>query len=216
VKARLALRSILFCVVLFAAVSGLYWLKTAADINLFRHFSLSRHLPSGLLPAGKPLQPEPGETALDEDFEGFIQIPARWHKLVAAQHSRVQSSKTDCESSSRCMVVVSDSDMWWHITDRYFIAVHKGDLFQLDALVSNAGEGGYGEIQLSAFGPDYRLIKRDYWCAGAASGAGPTQVSREIVIPEGVAFVQLRMAGRGRGKFQFDDIRLVRQADKPG
>jgi hypothetical protein len=189
-------------------VLGLYWLKNLADINLFRHFSLHQYFPFSLLQHDKVILQPRGAVAIEEGFEALLPVPTPWHRLSTNRPGKVQLDYELAANGSRQLVVTSQHKGWWHISHRYAIAVEPGDTFTLGGTLWRESAGGYGQLQVSALDAAGKVTNREMW-AIQADGEGRFQrVEKVFTVPQGVSRIMLRIAGRGEGRFKFDDLIL--------
>ncbi|MCB1846349.1 MAG: hypothetical protein KDI04_02915 [Halieaceae bacterium] len=189
-------------------VLGLYWLKNLADINLFRHFSLHRYFPFSLLQHDKVILQPRGTVAVKEDFETLLPVPAPWHKLSTNRPRKVQVDYELADDGSRRLVVTSQHEGWWHISHRYALAVEPGDTFTLAGTLWQESAGGYGQLQVSAVDAGGNVMERGMWAIEAGVQGQFQRVEKVFTVPPGVSRIMLRVAGRGAGRFKFDDLSL--------
>ena len=189
-------------------VLGLYWLKNLADINLFRHFSLHSYFPFSLLQHDKVILQPRGTVAVEEDFETLLPLPAPWHKLDSNRRRMVEAEYEQAANGSRLLVVTSRHEGWWHITHRYAIAVEPGDTFTLAGTLWQESAGGYGQLQVNALDASGRVVERGMWAVEADAQGQFQRIEKVFTVPPGVSRIMLRVAGRGAGRFKFDDLSL--------
>ena len=189
-------------------VLGVYWLKNLADINLFRHFSLHRYFPFSLLQHDKVILQPRGTVAVKEDFETLLPVPAPWHKLSTNRPRKVQVDYELADDGSRRLVVTSQHEGWWHISHRYALAVEPGDTFTLAGTLWQESAGGYGQLQVSAVDAGGNVMERGMWAIEAGVQGQFQRVEKVFTVPPGVSRIMLRVAGRGAGRFKFDDLSL--------
>ena len=189
-------------------VLGLYWLKNLADINLFRHFSLHHYFPFSLLQHDKVILQPRGTVAVKEDFETLLPVPAPWHKLSTNRPRKVQVDYELADDGSRRLVVTSQHEGWWHISHRYALAVEPGDTFTLAGTLWQESAGGYGQLQVSAVDSGGNVMERGMWAIEAGVQGQFQRVEKVFTVPPGVSRIMLRVAGRGAGRFKFDDLSL--------
>ena len=190
-------------------VLGLYWLKNLADINLFSHFSLHQYFPFSLLQYDKVILKPRGTVAIEEGFEALLPVPTPWHKLSTNRPRKVQVGYELAANGSRHLVVTSQHKGWWHISHRYAIAVEPGDAFTLGGTLWRESAGGYGQLQVSALDVSGKIIERELWTIEADREGQFQRVEKVFTVPPGVPRIMLRIAGRGEGRFKFDDLSLT-------
>ena len=189
--------------------AGVYALKSAAGINLFKNFSLSSHFPFRYLRSEDVLYPTPLSLILDESFNSAPVLFRTWSTTV--QRSAGDDAphyETLGVNGSRCMVIRNDADSWWNISHRYLVAVKPGDVLRVTAQVWNGSDSGRAGIEVAAYDEKKNVIKWNYWGKRSDTRSQFETITLQFSIPAEVSFIRLRLAGRGRGEFRFDDIRF--------
>jgi len=194
-----------------AIALGLYSLKKTLGIDVFANFSLSGYPPFRQLGAPPVIDPAPGESILDEDFADRIELPRRWGRSVMSGSGPFDVEYAPAGADgSRCLVVRSHAATWWNIADRYSVSVAGGEQFHATVLARNGSAIGRAELQAAAYDASHQVIAWDRWRSVSQRRNDFERLELEFTIPEGVAFVRLRLAGWGEGEFRFDDVRFVR------
>ena len=203
-------RSIYLATTLTCLICG-YWLKNSAGINLFSNFSLSAYFPFSLIALERNVHMKYGPINIEEDFESLLPIPVQWHDLQTPEpHNVAVTHANKAPGSSRCLIVNSFTNRWWHITHRYIFAVSENDKFSMQALVWSRSEGGYAEVEVSAFDAQGQVIKRAMWRIRSTTQNEFQKIKEEFTVSRGVASIRLRIAGKGIGEFKFDNIEFER------
>jgi hypothetical protein len=199
----------LFIAVICSCLIGVYWLKNASGINLVGDFSLSSYFPFSLLKLEPSVHHERGSVNIDEDFESLLPIPIKWWKLHTPAPDSISTNyvKTGPDSS-RCLMVTSLSDQRWHVTHRYRIAVRKNDRFYLEGMLWSKSKGGYAAVQISGFDGQGQIIERNMWRIESSIQGKFEKIKGVFTVAPGVTSIRLRLAGKGKGEFKFDNIRL--------
>jgi len=189
-------------------IVALYWLKNLADINLFRHFSLHGYFPFSLLQHDKRLLQPRGTVVIQEDFEAWLPLPAPWHKVHSNRRRMVEVDHEVVPGGSRVLVVTSRHEGWWHITHRYALEVKPGDTFTLGGTLWRESAGGYGQLQVSSLDASGNIMNREMWAIEADAEGQFQRIEEVFTVLPGVSRITLRVAGRGEGRFKFDDLSL--------
>ena len=155
------------------------------------------------------LYPTPLSLILDESFNSAPVLFRTWSTTV--QRSAGDDAphyETLGVNGSRCMVIRNDADSWWNISHRYLVAVKPGDVLRVTAQVWNGSDSGRAGIEVAAYDEKKNVIKWNYWGKRSDTRSQFETITLQFSIPAEVSFIRLRLAGRGRGEFRFDDIRF--------
>jgi hypothetical protein len=206
-------RYFLYFAIVFICLGTAYWLKSAMGVNLSRDTSLAAYFPFSLFRFEQHIYEEYGPVDVVEDFDSFFFYKMRWQKVHTPEKDAisVERSRTG-PGSSPSLRVTNMGQHWWHVSHRYFYAVREHDRFHLEGMLLNSGEQGYGEIQVSALDAERRILQRDRWRLGTNTRGKQVHVEKLFAIPADVAYIRLRVAGEGPGRFEYDNLRLVRLA----
>lgn len=192
-----------------ACFVGVYSLKSAAGINLFENFSLSSHFPFRFLRWEAMLYPEPPSLILDESFNVAPILFRTWStRIQTSAGEDIPYYEALGINGSRCMVIRSDADSWWNISHRYRVAVKPGDVLRVTAQVWNGSDSGRAGLEVATYDEKRNVIKWNYWSTRSVTRSRFETITLQFSIPAEVSFIRLRLAGRGRGEFRFDDIRF--------
>lgn len=191
-----------------------YWVKSQLGINLFASMSTSSHFPFNLLYNNELEVDHPG-TVLYEDFEQS-RIFKRWSdehfrgdpKVV---HKIIQGGSGN---SSRYLQIASHRNNHWVYNFSKFIAVTKGDLFQVKGRLHVEPESKNAFFSIAGFDADknpidwsmatHKVTQKGNWINAA------TQFT---ITDDKIRYISFRLMGY-RGVYRFDDI-LLNKLDGP-
>ena len=200
---------VLLLLAIAVGFAGVYSLKSTAGINLFENFSLSSHFPFRYLRSEDVLHPEPLSLILDESFNVAPIFFRTWSTRVQRSAGEdVPHYEALGVNGSRCMIIRSDTDSWWNISHRYLVSVRPGDVLRVTAQVWNGSDSGRAGLEVAAYDEKRNVIKWNYWGKRSDARSRFETITMQFSIPAEVSFIRLRLAGRGRGEFRFDDIRF--------
>lgn len=197
--------------VAFIGLGSLYWLKSAMGVNLARDTSIGTHFPFSLFRFEEHTYQEYGPVDVKENFDTYFFYKTHWQHVHTIEHDAISVERIRTGSwSSPSLQITSKSDHWWHVSHRHFYAVRENDRFRLKATLLNSGEAGYGEVQVNALNAEKQILQRGRWHLGTTIRDTPVQVEKTFTVPAGVAYIRLRVAGEGPGRFEYDNLRLMR------
>lgn len=121
-------------------------------------------------------------------------------------------------NGTRCLVIDNRGDKDWIYEARGLTAVRPGETYDYQGYARVQGQGALAMIGLVVLdqehhvqktqytsqnvkGPSYAVNKADQWFV----------LSRSFIVPEGAAFIRLRLMGVGQGRFWFDNVRIIKQ-----
>lgn len=195
-----------------AIALGLYALKKSAGVNLFEEISLSAYPPFRQLGADTLIVPRAGETMLADSFDTRFAWRRQWPEEVMSGRGRFPIAYgTGGVAGSRCAIVRSAEPTWWNLPHRYLVAVQPGNGLHAEAMVMKAHPAGRAEIHIAAYDAARRPLGSARWRSATQRHGAFERLELDVTIPPGVAFVRLRLAGRGAGEFRFDDVVFARR-----
>ena len=204
-------RYFLYFAIVFMGLGTAYWFKSAMGVNLARDTSLAAYFPFSLFRFEQHVYEEYGPVNVMEDFDSFFLYKLRWQQVHTPEHDAISVERNSSgPGSSSSLRVTNMGHHWWHVSHRYFYAVREHDRFYLEGMLWNSGEDGYGEIQVSALDAEGKILQRDMWRLGTKTRGKQVQVDTIFTVPARVAYIRLRVAGEGPGRFEYDDLRMVR------
>lgn len=208
---RLLKRYLLYFAIVFPALGTAYWFKSAIGVNLSRDISPGAYFPLSLFRFEQQVYKEYGPVDITEDFDSFFLYKFRWQNVHTPNRDAISVERTRAgPGPPPSLRVTNMGHHWWHVSHRNFYAVREHDKFHLEAMLLNSGEGGYGEVQVSALDAEGKILQRDKWRLGTNTRDKQVQVETLFTIPAHVAYIRLRVAGEGPGKFEYDNLRMVR------
>lgn len=191
-----------------------YWVKSRLGINLFESLETSSHFPFNLLYNNVLKVDQPG-TVLFEDFEQS-RIFKRWSdehfgddpKVV---HKVIQGGPGN---PTNCLQVSSHRKDHWVYNFSKYIAVTKGDLFQVKGRLRIEPNSKNAFFSIAGFDADKNPID---WSMAThmvtQKGSWINAEKQFSITDEDIRYISFRLLGY-RGVYRFDDI-LLNKLDGP-
>ena len=191
--------------VLTVAVS-VYWLKSQIGINLFDSLSISAYFPFKYFNSNILLSPEPG-IIFEENFN-TKNIFKKWSDLWMREEGTVTKHfPSDGLDNSKCLLIRSSSKGSWAYSHNKRVEVKKGDIFNFEGLVNINGENLFAYLSVSAFDENKNIIDWNLFKEKVNRTDAWVGVEKHFTInDDNIRYITFRLAGIGRGEYQFDDI----------
>ena len=209
-------RNIIYLLIFIVFLSGsLYWMKKRLNIDIFESFSLSHTFPFKYIPKYVIKNPRAGDLILKDDFESKFRPRTLWGALWMREDGKVVRSVDSPENHSRCLLITSESSRDWSYECQFLIRADAGDVFYYEGLAGLQGAEAHAVLGFTTFDPEKTVLAWNYGVSPVEPGP-MALIRRQVSIGEGVGFIRFRIAGRGRGQFRFDNIRLIKiRSGKP-
>jgi hypothetical protein len=194
--------------------SAAYWVKSRIGVNLFASMSISSHFPFNLLYDNVLKVDQPG-TVLYEDFEES-RIFKRWSNEHFAGdpkviHKVVPGGQGD---SSHCLQISSQRKNHWVYNFSKYIAVAKGDLFQIKGRLQIDPDSGNAFFSIAGFDADKNPVDWSMATHRVTHKGSWINAEKQFSITnENIRYISFRLMGR-QGVYRFDDI-LLSKIDGP-
>jgi hypothetical protein len=183
-----------------------YWLKCHMGINFSENYSLSKYFPFNyLVPRQVISNPVPG-FLLDDSFDSFS-LFSNWTPLWMREKGKViKGYDANGIANSRCLFIKSISTKSWSCSYKKRIRVHEGDVFTYNVAVKLQGDNLFAFAGVTTFDAVEKVISwNDFRELTERSNEWVT-INKTFTIPEGIAYIGLKISGTGEGEFRFDDI----------
>jgi len=196
-------------VIIAIAILSSYWLKNLIGANIFESYSFSKYFPFKYLQQGCTLQPESGDTIIDESFNTRFFFKRDWSNLWMVEKGKVvRSYDTNGFHNSRCLLIKSSSDKSWVYSSLKYIAVKKGDVFSYTGFLSLKGKNTYAGFSFTSYDKNKNVIKWNHETTKKNQSNEVIKIAKQFTVTDEIAFIKFKIFGRGAGEFRFDDIAL--------
>jgi hypothetical protein len=185
-----------------------YWVKSRLGIDLFESISASSHFPFNLLYNNVLTVDQPG-TVLYEDFEQS-RIFKRWRIEHPRGGAKVvyKFIRGEPGNSSRFLQISSNRKNHWHYKFSKYIAVSKGDLFQVKGRLHIEPDSKNAFFSITGFDADKNAIDwRMVTHKVTQKGSWINTEKLFSITDERVRYISFRLIGY-QGVYRFDDLFL--------
>ena len=195
----------------FIAILSAYWFKSHLGYSFSKNFSLSRYFPFSYLKRNYVIEdPEPG-ILLNDSFDSW-RLFSNWTKPWMREKDSVsQHYELIGRNSSRCLVIKNRSDKSWSISHNQFVEVQNGDVYSYQVFVKLKGENPSSWVGVALLDKNQDVFSWNYGTHKTERTGMWITLKNTFIIPDGIAYIQFRLAGTGEGEFWFDDVSFIKE-----
>ena len=201
----------IFVVLVLIAILAVYWVKSQLGFSISKKHSLSTYFPISYLKRDYVTEdPEPG-IILHDSFDSW-RLMRNWTELWMREKDSVfQFYDSEEEKNLRYLKIENRSDGSWSISHNKYVEVNKDDVFSIRVQTRLKGSNLSTWAGVSLFDMNQEVVSWNFGTGKTVKTDEWITLQNTFTIPEGVAFVQFRLAGVGKGEFWYDDVRFSKE-----
>lgn len=175
-------------------------------VSYFENISLSKYIPFKYLQRNDIISVSKSGVLLDESFDKYNVI-SNWLHLYTLEKDKVkQIYDFSGIDSSRCLLINSKSKEEWSYSQNKYVEVRKGDKFYYSLNSYLEGDNLVAYVCIDTFDKNRKPLTWKYISQDIKKVNNWIKIENRFCINEDIPYVRLRLSGKGRGQFRFDNI----------
>ncbi len=209
-KTKLTYVTLVITAIVFCLFS--YWLKCNMGFNFSKNHSLSKYFPFKYMYPKKVINNPAAGILLNDSFDSFS-LFGNWTPLWMREQGKVTKGyDANGIDNSHCLFIKSSSAKSWSCSYKKMILVQEGDMFTYTTFVKLLGDSPTAYVSVATFDANEKVISWNDFSRQADIMDEWVQLKKTFTIPEGIAYIRLRVSGTGIGEFRFDDVSFMKIA----
>ena len=181
------------------------------DLNFFQEISFSDYIPFKFLRRDEIIHIDKAGIVFDTNFNS-INIRENWlHLFMPVEGDITQSYDSKGYNDSRCLLITSNCEKSWSLSNNKFIEVKRGDIFSYRIMVNLIGENNTAYVGIDTFDETKKIAQWYYIKNKINEPDRWIALENRFTIDDNIDYIRFRLNGLGIGEFRFDDVTIMKE-----